>query len=320
MNHKFCFGIDTTAVNKLLNIFLLKFKVLNFQFNFFELNRVAFGFSKMNLPPEIITYILGFLDLKNLLKCKYVSLYFWSLIRKMQISPLAVIQPKEQENELEQDAYCKNIGNYFASETPISSSYFLNRMTVKMFENPYFMELLSNVKKLYVDCSVVRAACINEEWFLNEFKHTHTLQINSLNQSTDDGYFNLELENLEALQVSSINLYKMKLNCPRLRAFATLDPHVSKYTFVYPEMLKELRVFKFEACMQEFVNLERICIGIGNTVDLDILKIFFNLKELKFERRTNERILAELVRRRKYSRTKPELYCLGEKIREESFQ
>ena len=180
------------------------------------------------------------------------------------------------------------------------------------------MLLLSKVKCLYVDCSIVRVACINEEWFLNEFKQTQTLQINSLNQSTDEGYFVLKLANLEALQISSINLYKMKLDCPRLKAFATMDP-LSKYTFIYPEMVKDLEVFKFEKCMQEFVNLERVCIGIGNSVDIDILKLFFNLKELKFERRMDETILAELVRRRNFSRTKPDLYCFGEKIKEESF-
>ena len=263
----------------------------------------------MNLPPEIITFILGYLDLKNLLKCRLVSKYFNSLITRMKISPLAICQ----------ELNVSKIGNYFYSRTPISSSYFISRVNLKMFENKFFMMLLSEkVRKVYVDCSVVRVACINEEFFLNTFKQTEQLQIVSLNQSIDEGYFVLELKNLEILSISSINLYKLKLNCPKLKAFCTSDS-LSKYTFEHPETVKDLEIFKFDRCMQEFVNLERACIGLGNTVDPDIFKIFFNLKELKFDRRMDERRLGELVRQSRVSKTKPVLYYLGEKINEMPF-
>lgn len=264
----------------------------------------------MNLPPEMITFILGFLDLKNLLKCRLVSKYFKSLIAKIPISPLAIC--REVEGRSRNDSF-------FCSETPISSSYFISRVDLKMFENVFFLGLLAKARKVYIDCSVVRVACINEEWFLNEFKQTQQLQIISLNQSTDDGYFVLNLNNLEILLISSINLYKMRLDCAKLKAFSTTDS-LSKYTFAHPETVKHLEVFKFERCMQEFANLEQAWIGIGNTVDVEILKFFRNLKELRFERRMNKEILAELVKRRKFSKTRPELYYLGEKIREESLQ
>ena len=308
MKHKFhCVATTQLFIDFFGHIF---FSFLKFKFNDLVKIEGTTTALKMNLPPEIITYILGYLDIKNLLKCRLVSKYFKSLIAKIPISPLAICQELSRSRN----------DNFFCSGTPISSSYFINKVNLSMFEGVSFMRIISRTKKAYIDCSVIRVACINEEWFLNEFKQIQQLQVISLNQSTDDGFFSLSLSNLEILLVSSINLYKMRLDCPKLKAFSTTDS-LSKYTFTHPETVKYLDIFKFESCMQDFVNLERASIEIGNTVDPDILNSCGNLKELRFERRMRNEILNELIKRKKFSKTRPELYYLGEKIREkESLQ
>ena len=261
-----------------------------------------------DLPVKLITLILKQLDIEQIRNCRLLSTKFnWIIENNIKVTNLVI---------------CEEFGkwintNYFFTNRLVNSGYTISKPSELSFKTQFMQTILSRVKRLFVNCYLIEESTgLDIGSFLNQFQQLNQLELDDYNESLN-GVFHLTLANLKVLCFNTvINPYnhyksasKIEINCPQLIAFRLKGP-LSLFQFLFPETVQDLSLAKFQNISQQFINLERLYINDGDSVDSNVLKLFYNLKELHCEE-MRKTTITNLLHCKNVVRSSVKLYLYG---------
>ena len=235
-----------------------------------------------NLPPEILTYILSYLDLGNILRCREVSRKFKTTI-ELNVRPKGLsCRPKEG---------CFVYLSYpFDHESIRGDTLFsTENMSVGFLTAEIVSKLLQNLRQLNINFPVFLDTEKNRPVHnvlagLNQLEKLERLRIESLQITKDE---ELNLPNLRYLAVLQIADHKLKIVAPSLIGFET-ELELNMFEFDDYQRISELKMKAYHADIFKFKNLRRLLLDrlylTANNrtyeVPKDVLRALPHLSEL----------------------------------------
>lgn len=227
------------------------------------------------LPAEMMTHLLGYLDLNSLLRLRATNKHFRSIVRSYRVTSLSVSANGED-----------NFGHFFHTNEPIKACQSFVTTNSDFFRSKVMKTLLERIKRLHADEFSGKGgkSNFNVNLNLNHLTSLEVLQIKSLN-ARKDGH--LKLPNLRVLSIDDFNGVCIILETPELFAIKIKRANIRCFQFKFPEQITHLGLdrpgysnWRYGALPEEFKNLQYVYCKNDMPLHLEYLEDFKELKEV----------------------------------------
>lgn len=220
------------------------------------------------LPVELLDKIFNYLNLNDLLNCKSVSKYWYSIVSNLRIKSLIVKQEGWEEDKL----------NWYFTEKYIDHSYDL--VHPNLFLHLFNDSILEKLKYLRICPEFFnRPVDLNK---LNKFTQLYQLEISRVKSKH---VLKLNLENLEILDLGFNNyVVDVSIESPKLKVACFYGYGNSRFHFKYPESITYLSTRSVNYFLKPFKNVETLRSDDITVLNRDILSKFAKLKEFYYDK------------------------------------
>ena len=227
------------------------------------------------LPHEVVTHLIGYLDVGSLLRLRATNKYFYSIVRSYRVTSLSVSTYGKEDEAF---------GRFFHTNEPFKAAQSFSTSNHDFFRSKVMKLLLGRIKRLHADVLPAKQAksVFNVNLNLNHLESLEVLQIRHLTNRRNGC---LRLPNLQVLSIGYLFGDNLKLETPKLFAFRSKS-RLSYFEFEFPETITHM------GCEQRswngwdldrFVNLEYTYSKHGYLPDFgDDATNYPKLKEVHF--------------------------------------